>query len=413
MTGMDRTARAVGQRTRVLLADDHVEFLTSLRQVLSSRDIEIVAAVGTGEQAIKLAGEHKPDIAILDMRMPGLDGIEVISLIRAAAAQTAVIMLSLSYDRRYVRRALESGALGYVAKIDAPEQIAHAVETVRRGQHFLSSSVISELRASSIRLFSAESCGELWDLIDREGNALLRFARSIASTEDQATQALVGSLLAYAMARDFSDEIPNPKVWLVVSLAVRLFGHGPSLQTCADPGKARDPGGPKGPISRFVTWNRVRRRTHRDHGDFAAYWSGKIGKGSRLALLRHVAWCRSCHLEWSLVGFRSQVLQRRVDRNSALEPALLTIRKALVRNIQSANVESFVIALAERGVNLGQAVASEMEVLFGEAAVQGWKHPECALVERANSPTRWASEFLGERAAEFLSAGINGVKYLR
>ena len=411
MTGMDRTARTGSQRTRVLLADDNAEFLTSLRQVLSSYDVEIVAAAGNGEQAVRLAAEHKPDIAILDVRMPGLDGIEVISLIRAAAPETAVIMLSLSYDRRYVRRALESGALGYVAKIDASEQIAQSLETVLRGKHFLSSSVISELRATSIRLFSVEACRELWDVIDREGKALLRFARSIASTEDQATEALVRCLLAYATARDFSDELPHPRVWLVVSVAASLFGHGPSPQAYADGGKACGLGSPDGLISRLVTWNRARCRAHRDHRDFAAYWNGRIGSAHRSALLHHVAWCRSCHLEWSLVGFRSQQLQRRIDRSSALEPALLTVKKALVKDIQNANAERFVVALAERSVSLGKVVASEMEVLFGAAVVKGWKQPERALAERTNSPARWASEFLGERAAGFRSAGLTWVKY--
>jgi DNA-binding NarL/FixJ family response regulator len=414
MTDMERTARAAGQRTRVLLADDHGEFLSSLSRVLSASDgVQIAATAATGEQVLKLAAEHKPDIAILDVRLPGLDGIEVISMIRAAAPETAVITLSLSYDRRYVRRALESGALGYVAKIDASEQIADAVETVLRGKHFLSSSVLSELRAASMRLFSAESCGELWDLIDREGNALLRFARSIASTEDQAIEALVRSLLAYAMARDFSDELPNPRVWLVVSVAASLFGRGPSLHAFADGGKARRLGGRAGPISRLITWNRSGRGAHRDHRDFAAYWSGRMRRASRFALLHHVAWCRSCHLEWSLVGFRSQVLQRRIDRSSALEPAMLAVGKALASDIQNANAERFVIALAERGASLGQVLASEMEILFGAAAVQGWRHSERALPAHKNSPARWTSEFLGERATGFLSSGWDGVRYRR
>lgn len=400
MKGMDRAPQVAGQRVRVLLADDHVEFLSGLSRALSASDvIEIVAATGNGEEAARLATLHKPDVAILDVRMPGLDGIEVISAIRAAVPETAVIILSLSYDRRYVRRALESGALGYVAKIDVPEQMSQAVETVRMGKHFLSASVIREMRASSIRLFSAEACRELWDVVDREGNALLRFARSIASTENQAIEALVRSLLAYAMARDFSDEVPNPRVWLAVSLTASLFGHEPSLQEYADPGKAPRLRGPEGPISRWVTWNRARRRAHRDYGDFATYWSGKMGRAPRSALLHHVAWCRSCHLEWSLVGFRNQVVLRRIDQISVLDPMLLKIRKVLIEEIQNANVEKFVVALAERGASLGQVAESQMEVLLGAGAVRSWKHPEHPL----GSPTRWARELLGERATGFFT----------
>lgn len=115
-------------RIRILLADDHAAFRESLRQLLeASEDLEIVAEASSGAEAVELARLHRPDVAVLDVRMPGLNGIEAIARIRASSPQTSVVMLSAHRDARYVAQSLDAGALEYVPKDLAGHSLVDAI----------------------------------------------------------------------------------------------------------------------------------------------------------------------------------------------------------------------------------------------------------------------------------------------
>ena len=123
---------------RVLLADDHAVVRDGLRALLgASADIEVIAVVGNGRDAVQAATELKPDVAILDVTMPGLGGIEAAALLRRQCPATRVIMLSMHSSAEHVHRALEAGASGYLLKEDASEEIVVAVRAVHAGRNYL------------------------------------------------------------------------------------------------------------------------------------------------------------------------------------------------------------------------------------------------------------------------------------
>jgi DNA-binding NarL/FixJ family response regulator len=102
---------------RILLADDHPEFRQSLRQLLGRHpDLEVIAEAASGWEAIDMANTHQPDVALLDVRMDGLTGIQAIPHIRHCSPQTAVVMLSIHRDHRYSTSSMEAGAQAYLLK---------------------------------------------------------------------------------------------------------------------------------------------------------------------------------------------------------------------------------------------------------------------------------------------------------
>src|SRR5437763_299734 len=127
---------------RLLLADDQAMVRTALAALLSLEDdFEVVAQVGRGDEVVAAASEHRPDVALLDIEMPGLDGLAAAAAMAHELPGVRVIILTTFGRPGYLRRAMESGALGFVVK-DAPaEQLAEAVRRVADGQRVVDPSL--------------------------------------------------------------------------------------------------------------------------------------------------------------------------------------------------------------------------------------------------------------------------------
>ena len=123
---------------RLLLADDQTLVRTALAALLDLEDdFEVVAQVGRGDEVVAAVLQHRPDVALLDIEMPGMDGLAAAAAVQHAAPATRVLMLTAFARPGYLRRAMESGALGFVVK-DAPaEQLADAVRRVHRGERIV------------------------------------------------------------------------------------------------------------------------------------------------------------------------------------------------------------------------------------------------------------------------------------
>lgn len=127
---------------RILLADDHTLVRQGLRRILESHtDLEVVAEAGSGTEAVEQARRFKPDLAILDVGMRELNGLEAAAQIRRQCSSATVLMLSMHSDERYVLRAIREGAKGYVLKDCVEDELLQAIESVRNGGHFFSSAV--------------------------------------------------------------------------------------------------------------------------------------------------------------------------------------------------------------------------------------------------------------------------------
>ncbi len=123
---------------RILIADDHGIVRSGLRLLLERQDdIDVIAEAADGAEAREIAVREKPDLAILDVRMPKLTGLQATREIKEQAPEVAVLILSMHDDQRYLFEALKAGASGYVLKTQADEDLLEAVRAVERGEPFL------------------------------------------------------------------------------------------------------------------------------------------------------------------------------------------------------------------------------------------------------------------------------------
>lgn len=124
---------------RLVLADDHALVRAGIRALLESLDgVRVVAEAGDGLRALEAVRDEQPDIALLDISMPGLNGIEVVERLRESSPQVRVIVLSMHATEAHVSAALRAGARGYLLKEAAVEEVPLALEAVGRGETYLS-----------------------------------------------------------------------------------------------------------------------------------------------------------------------------------------------------------------------------------------------------------------------------------
>jgi DNA-binding NarL/FixJ family response regulator len=120
---------------RVMIADDHAVVRVGLAQLLATfTDVELVGVAANGEEAVSLCAERKPDVVLMDLEMPILDGIEATRRIRAAQPEIAIVVLTSFSDRERILSALDAGAAGYLLKDAEPDALARAVEAAARGE---------------------------------------------------------------------------------------------------------------------------------------------------------------------------------------------------------------------------------------------------------------------------------------
>ena len=159
--------------TRVLLADDHKILRQGLRTLLEQEeDIHIVGEADNGRSAVKLAGELAPDVVIMDVAMPDLNGIDATRRVIEAEPKTRVLALSMHSDGRYVKGMLQAGARGYILKDCAAEELTRAIRAVMAGQVYVSPGVTGTIVDDYLRQLSATGVDEAATLTHREREVL-------------------------------------------------------------------------------------------------------------------------------------------------------------------------------------------------------------------------------------------------
>jgi DNA-binding NarL/FixJ family response regulator len=163
-------------KTRVLLVDDQVLFVESLRTVLETRatDFEVVGVALSGREAIRLVVEKQPDIILMDVRMPDMDGVEATKIIREAYPDIHVLMLTTFDDDVYVVEALNHGAAGYLLKDIPPEELIVSLRAVCSGSIIISPQVANKVLRAREGDASAEEGAETRPTQSGE-NSFLRF----------------------------------------------------------------------------------------------------------------------------------------------------------------------------------------------------------------------------------------------
>jgi two-component system, NarL family, response regulator NreC len=157
-------------RIRILLADDHTVVRQGLRKVLEEQpDWEVVAEAGDGREAVRLCEQHKPDIAILDVAMPLLNGIEATRQITRRMPNTRVLVLSMHADEAYVTQILQAGATGYLLKDSADVDLVQAAGEVAKGKSFFSPAIARVMLDDYVRQLADKGVTDRYEsLSERE-----------------------------------------------------------------------------------------------------------------------------------------------------------------------------------------------------------------------------------------------------
>jgi DNA-binding NarL/FixJ family response regulator len=184
-------------RTRVALVDDQELFVDSLQIVLESRtsDIEVVGVARDGAEAVELARRERPDVMLIDVRMPGMDGVEACRRIHEELPEIRVVMLTTYDDDHYVRDAIKYGAIGYLLKSIPPSELIASVRVARAGTIQISPEVATkvltenarQLVSSTSRSAMPEDVREMYDTLterERQVAALLIKAYDNAQIAD-------------------------------------------------------------------------------------------------------------------------------------------------------------------------------------------------------------------------------------
>jgi len=173
------------KKLKILLADDHVVMRTGLRALLERQpNLEVVGESENGREAIELVASLKPDVVVMDVGMPVLNGIEATKTIVTQYPTTAVVILSMYVDESYIMRALKAGARGYLLKDSAPADLIGAIQAVSQNKSFFSPKVSRILAEDYVRVLKQKGAVDSYDLLtSREREILQLLAEGKANKE--------------------------------------------------------------------------------------------------------------------------------------------------------------------------------------------------------------------------------------
>jgi DNA-binding NarL/FixJ family response regulator len=167
----------------ILIADDHRIVRHGLKQSLSQeKDMQVVAEADTGRSAVRLASKLKPDIILMDVSMPDLNGIEATRQIRKAHPAIHIIALSMHSEKQYVLSMIQSGARGYLLKTSLFEDLLKAIRTIIAGNVFLSSEITEHIVKSAISPYDESAFSAFMTLTPREREILQMIAEGKTNT---------------------------------------------------------------------------------------------------------------------------------------------------------------------------------------------------------------------------------------
>jgi len=172
---------------RILLADDHTVVRKGLRLLLESHpDLEVIADAADGRETVALAEQHTPDVVVMDVAMPALNGIEAARQICAKLPHTAIVFLSMHSDEGYVLKALKAGARAYLLKDSAEQDLISAVKAVTEGKAFFSPAISKMLVEDYMRQMQERAVEDSYDLLTTREREILQLLAEGKSNKEVA-----------------------------------------------------------------------------------------------------------------------------------------------------------------------------------------------------------------------------------
>jgi len=170
---------------RILLADDHTVMRRGIRLLLESQpEFSVVAEASDGREAVQQAEETQPDVAVVDIAMPNLSGIEAAQRIVTALPNTAIVILSMHSDEGYVLRALKAGAKGYLLKDSAEGDLIEAIKAVHQGKTFFSPEISKMLVEDYVREIRTRGAEDSYDLLTPREREILQLLAERKSNKE-------------------------------------------------------------------------------------------------------------------------------------------------------------------------------------------------------------------------------------
>ncbi|MGD0679139.1 MAG: response regulator transcription factor [Polyangiaceae bacterium] len=205
---------------KVVLADDHRMMRDGLRAVLEKAGVQVVGEAANGQEAVEQVKRLHPDVLVMDIAMPVLNGIDAIRRLRAERPGVKVIALSMNSDRRYVIAMLEAGAAGYLLKNAASEELLAALDVVGQGQTYLSPSIAGSVVDQALGRGQTSRLGPERPLSGREREVLQLIAEGNSSKEIAATL-LIGVTTVESHRRQIMEKLNLRTVAELTKYAIR------------------------------------------------------------------------------------------------------------------------------------------------------------------------------------------------
>jgi two-component system response regulator NreC len=215
---------------RIMVADDHAIVREGLRQLLNSQqDMEVVGEAEDGRKALEKAKSLRPDVALLDIAMPGLSGLEAVRLIKQAVPDTQIVVLSMHEKEAYVHQAFASGALAYVLKASPRSDVLDAIRAVHRGEYFLSSKIRAEVISTYLQAQREKPPVRGYDLLSEREQQVFRLVVEGNSTNQIADLLCVSPKTAEKHRANVMKKLDIHDLVSMVKYAVKIGIIDPEL----------------------------------------------------------------------------------------------------------------------------------------------------------------------------------------
>lgn len=215
---------------KILIADDHAIVREGLRKLLEEQpDMVVVGEAEDGLKALRKVKSTRPDVALIDIAMPNLNGLEAVGLIKEAAPETKIILLSMHKKDAYVHQALSYGALGYVLKASHTTDVLEAIRAAHRGEYYLSSKINSQLIGSFLKSRKEKTAVSGYNLLSEREQQVFRLLVEGRSTVETADILCISSKTVEKHRANIMKKLNIHNMVEMVKYAIKIGVIGPEL----------------------------------------------------------------------------------------------------------------------------------------------------------------------------------------